>query len=402
MRGDSVELRADLPGGRRQLRVRLGSIEVTVTEVPGRNLSDDEWQDIVRARRSYSAMWGDAGADMIANDPFDGRDTDLYDARHYLAWLRDGEDPAKLLTMRKVTLVPSALTDRQRADPSELLPLDIRFWKVRRAGGASMPLWDVLRARARRLAPYDRLAEFRIAAKGRTGTFPHGERARTPRERDWTAIAFAAMQILCTWGESSPLYLSTLCPEFRDRVLGIVGLDGVYVPPAFTPTDEVLGLPRGSVSLAHDVPVVREHRTSFPGYFIHNDDAARILGALLDEGRITVTDLWPAIARLVQRESELGRDRRQLDELIALAAAGDHRTLAEVLTRPRLFKYLIPLLAQGGPLARLLREAGDGPFSAALTPRRWATSAWRILEIAEAKYAESPAPRQARVRVAAS
>src|SRR5262249_48732634 len=98
-----VELRDDLPGGRRELLVRLGPFDVVVTEIPARSLTDHEWQDVLLARRSYAVMWGADGA-HLAEDPIDGREAAVYDTRHYLAWIRDGGDAAKLVTMRTVRL----------------------------------------------------------------------------------------------------------------------------------------------------------------------------------------------------------------------------------------------------------------------------------------------------------
>jgi hypothetical protein len=170
-------------------------------------------------------------------------------------------------------------------------------------------------------------------------------------------------------------------------VLGVIDVHGTYLPPHFTRTEDVLGLPPGSVGLDNSLPLVQQHKAAFPGYFLDNDDAARLVAALLDEGRITVAHLGSTITRLVDQESATGRDWRQLEELLALIAARDHRGLAEILTRPHLFKYLIPLMAPGKPLARLVCEARDGPFSSTLVPRRWVRSAWAILAAARAKYA---------------
>src|SRR5262245_35032334 len=142
MRAEALELSADLPGGRRELRLQLGPIAVAVTEVPGPSLSEHEWRDIQLARRSYPGMYGGGGA---GSDRLDGRgaDASVYDTRHYLAWVRDGAEPGKLVTARKVLLRASGLTAAQRADPDELLPLAVRFWKIRTAGG-DVPLWQPL------------------------------------------------------------------------------------------------------------------------------------------------------------------------------------------------------------------------------------------------------------------
>jgi hypothetical protein len=398
-----MELQQDLPGGRRSLRIRVGPLTVAVTEIPGLSLTAHEWGDITLARRSYTAMWGGARSNLLLDeDPLDGRDGELYDTRHYLAWIRDGDEPAKLVTMRRVALDPSRLTGGQRADPLALLPADVQLWKVQQGDGRCLPLWNALRVYARRLAPDDELAEFRIAAIGRTGTFPYAERERAPRMRERTAIAFAAIQLLAAHGDSSLLWVCMLCPEFRDRVLGVVGVDGVYVAPAFTRTEEVLGLLPGSVRLDNDLPVVREHKTAFPGYFVDNDDAARVLAEMLDDGRLSLADLRSAIAEAIGWEVLARRSGRELKALMATATVPDGHRVARTLTRPDLFKFLVPLLVGERPLpgmsaaelrAHLLFETGDGPFSSTLVPAGWAANAEAILRAAEEKYAGPRARR---------
>jgi hypothetical protein len=399
MRVEGYELRGDLPGGRRELRIRVGSFAVVVAEIPGRSLSEREWSEIRRARGSYPAMWGGHDLDVFAHDPLDGAQAP-YRAWHYCACVTGDGEPEKLVVMRKVTLAPSELTAEQRADPGDLLPLDIRFWKVRTDVG-SAPLWDALRNHARRLAPNEDHPELRIASMGRVAAFPYGEQQRTARGRERTAIAFAAIQLLATHGDPSLLYVWSLCPELRDRVVSMHDVDGTRVRPAFTPTEDVLGLAAGSVRLDNSSAVVREHKTTFPGYFVDNDDAARLIAGLLDEGRLTPEDLREPAMRLIARESAAGGDQALMDELAALVAEPDHHRLADVLTRPRLFQYLVPLLTGKRPLTRmtaaelralLVRETRDGPFSATVMPAAWAASAWEVMDAAERKYGGATEP----------
>jgi hypothetical protein len=377
------ELRTDLDGGRRRLHVAVGPYEVVVTEVPAASLSADEWHDVQLARCSYVEMWG-GDRELIADDPLDGRDAaSPYDVHHYLAWARvpGGFEGGKLLTMRKVRLVASRLTAEQLAYPLPLLPLDALFWRVSTAAG-SVPLWEPLHDKA----------GFSWAAIGRTGTYPFGEPERSEVERERTGVAFAAIQLLAAHGDSSQVWVDSLCPEFRDRVLGVRDRDGRYVAPAFTRTEETLGLPPGSVSLDNDLHVVRQHKILFPGYFVDNTDATRVLGELLDDGLLTIADLRPSIGRLVEAESSIDGAGRQVEELVAL---GDHRRLAELLTRSRLFKYLAPLLAgaerptrmsAADLRRRLLFETADGPFSSAVRPAVWSASALSVLLAVDGKY----------------
>lgn len=384
---NGLQLRGDLPGGRRELRLQVGPFAVAVTEIPARSLADNEWGDILLARRSHADMWGaGAGDGPLEDDPSDGRSSPLYHAWHYLAWVRYAEGPGKLVTMRKVRLDPSALTEEQHREPREHLPSDIQFWRVEPMdGGTPVPLWMALRRHARELAPEDGWAEYRISSVGRTGTFPFGEQPVTAAARERTAIGFAAMQLLATNGDPSLLWVSMLCPEFRDRVMGIEVGDG-YVAPAFVRTEEALGLPPGSVSLDHSLPVVQRHRAAVPGYFVDPEDAARVLAALLAEERVTIADLGEAIVRLIGEETAGRRDRVQMDELVGLAVRRDHRRLAEILTRPARMKHLAPLMVPGGPLASVLEETGSRPFSSTVTPAQCAASAWAVVEAAEAKY----------------
>ena len=335
---DGAELLEDLPGGRRELRLRIGAFAIDVTEIPGKSITEREWQDVMLARRSYAEMWGGGASDRVTNDPFDGLGASPYRAWHYLAWVRDGAGPRKLVTMRKVTVLPSELTDAQREHPEPLLPDDVRFWKVESGEGDATSLWTALTAYARRLAPHDDAAEFRIAATGRTGTFPHGERQPLPRQRERTGMAFAAIQVLATYGDPNLMYVCMLCTEFRDRVLGVSDVDGGYVMTAHTPTEALLGLPPGSVRLDHELPAVREHKASFPGYFVDNDDAARALTAMLDEGALTVDDLRGTLHGMVAQELSQGTNRRLVRDTLGMIASLEHRRLAETVTRPQLFK----------------------------------------------------------------
>jgi hypothetical protein len=380
----------DESDGRRQLRMAVGPYRVTVTEIPGRNLTALEWHDIQLARRSYAAMWGVPDR-LLSHDPLDGRERSPYDAWHYLAWVRERDQPARLLTLRRVQLDPGVLTAERRADPADLLLDDIRFWRVQ-VEDTSVPLWGPLRALARRLLPDDESPEFRIAAMDRLATFPFGHREPSAVRRQGTVVAWAAIQLLATHGDSSPLLVCTIRPELRDRVLAVRDAAGETLTPPFALSEEMLGLPAGSVGLDNALPLVRAWKLSAPGLFVHNDDAAHALATLLQERRITIADLRPAIGSLL----DVGTgERRLLASAAAIDAATDHRRLAAALTRPRAFKHLIPLFRGGVPLSRMsaaelrtrvLFETADGPLSCTVLPRAWADGAWALLEAVEASH----------------
>jgi hypothetical protein len=404
---DELVLEDGLAGGRRRLRLRIGAIAVEATEVPGPSLTDSEWQDILLARTSYRAMWGDDPAMM--DDPQDGREDGVYDTRHYVAWVRDrvdegvaaaeGARPAKLVAMRKVRLVGTRLAAAQRADPNDLLPTDIRYWRAR-TRAADVPLWDLLKAHARQLLPGDDLAEFRVAAIGRIGTFPYGETRIDHRQRERTAIGLAAIALLAAHDDPNLYWVWTLCSELRDRVLGIADLHGGYVAPCFPPTAQVLGVDADALYMDDDLAIVQAHKVGQPGYFIHTEDAAQILTKLLDQQQLTIGDLGAAFTHMLITEPH-ERGIAHLERLVRLLSARDHRGLAELLTQPRLFKYLSPLLAGEEPLsrmssadfrARLLRDTRDRPFAAMVRPGPWTTSVRAVLSAAAAKYGNGEMP----------
>jgi hypothetical protein len=232
--------------------------------------------------------------------------------------------------------------------------------------------------------------------------YPYGEQQRTARERERTAIAFAAIQLLATHADPSLLYVWSLCPELRDRVVGVRDIHSRYIAPDFTPTEELLRLPPGSVRLDNASPVVQEHKTTFPGYFVDNEDAARFFARLLGGDLISVADLRPAVVRLVAREWRANRDSPLLAELLDLIGTPEQRRLVEILTAPRMFKYLSAFVSGDLHLSRMsgaelrqrfLAETGDGPFSATVRLAEWAASARAVLEAAEEKYGHDPADR---------
>lgn len=387
MRQLHLELRADLPGGRRALRLRAGSLAVTVTEVPAASLTASEWRDILLARRSYAEVWGAGDDSVVVEDAFDGRReaASTWDVRHYLARVRDDRTTAmsKLVTARKVAVQPATLTAAQKAEPADVLPPDVRFWRVRTADG-TVPLWNPLRAHLRRTAPDDDLAEFRFGTMGRFATYPHGD-----GRRDVTPLAWAAIQILAAFGDRSLLHLRTIRPDFADRVLAVRGRDGARAVPVFPPTEEALGLAPGSLEFDDHLAVVQQYREAVPGYFVDGHHAAAVLFSLLQSGDVAVGDLSGAVGRLIAGEPSIGGEARRLERMVAVRMTPDHSRLAELLTRPLWFKYLGPLLSGAEMLsrmstetfrARLVHETRAVPFSSAATPATWSASAWKLVE----------------------
>src|SRR5262249_1210087 len=153
-----------------------------------------------------------------------------------------------------------------------------------------------------------------------------------------------------------------------------------------------------AVEMDNNLPVVQEHKAAFPGYFIHNGDAATVLAELLENGKLAITDLASTILHLVTAGPGTW-ELRALEQLARLLAARNHRGLAELPRGPRAMKYLAPILSGHEPLAsdstawlrtRLIWGTRDGPFSATVTPAAWAASVRAVLEAAARKYGGRP------------
>jgi hypothetical protein len=374
---DELGLRIDdEPGGRRRLAFQFGPLAVEVLEVPAPALRPAEWRRILQARESYAGMWG--GGHVIADDALDGRGpASIYDTRHYIAEVTDLEDESrKVVTSRKVGLVPSRMTDEQLAEPFELLSIDVRFYRT----AAGVPLWWHLRSYARELAPDDRHAEYRIASLSRLATFPYGERDRSERKRDRTAIARAGIHVLSTTGDSNLLYVSQMPLDLRRKVLGLLDIRGQHVGPDLTRSEKVLNLPAASLRLDRANAQVREYVLALPGYMMSPASACALLGDMLEQAVVAPEDLRGPVQSLSAPPSP-----GLLEELAVagyregeFARVVDPRRLAEILTRPLAFKHMVPRLASDEPYAnisaegfrqRFIHETGDGPNSYTLHSR---------------------------------
>jgi hypothetical protein len=61
-----------------------------------------------------------------------------------------------------------------------------------------------------------------------------------------------------------------------------------------------------------------------------------------------------------------------------------------LLTKPRYFKYMLPLEENSALYHGLVYESGDGPYPAALLPEAWEKCAKNLLRKAQEKYAIEP------------
>jgi hypothetical protein len=355
-----------LEGGRRALTMDIGLGVVRAVEIPGRAMSQDEWGLIQLARDAYVRMWGgEHEVKTIGQDPFDGLEqNDPYQTFHYLGRVDIPGADSRIITMRKVSLSPTAVGE----EPPP--PEDVTFWLARNSEtGETIPLWDMLMAAVE--FPSD------VAAISRTGTYPYRLRGRTPIERERNAIAFAAIQVLATEVDAHTYFICQLCQEFQNRVHSIDDGLGHRVALDFTRSEDTLDLsPEWQVRLNNHNHGVQHVKTFYPGYWVDGEDAARVMRDLLQNGALTDQDLrsaWPEIPPELAT-AETG-NARELDELIGF------------LTKPKHFKYLIPVIKKHSSLHdKLIHEAASRPYSSTLVPRLWRQSALNLLSVAKEKY----------------
>lgn len=396
---------------KRELVLNIGPMAVKVIEIPAAGLNDEEWSTIQAARQSYFAMWGgNSHKGEIEEDPFDGREEDSpYTTHHYLASVDMEGEPTKFITMRKVIIRPD-----WKGEPATL-PDDLSVWSVRdRARQQEYPLWDVVLGLKGTDESVRQQGGLRVAAISRTGTFPYDAEEKKEIQRERTAVAFAAIQLLAAdtqTEEECPHFLSCMqCPEFPNKVLSIYDKTGNLVKLDFATTESTLALPpEYDVVLDNDNPKVQMLKTRFPGYWQNNETAATVLMQLVMQGRLRGNDLLKKPYALLVADISQATDGEKLSKLKAtmpilkeniIDATPEELALVEsflrLLTKSRNYKHAISLLTTEGKISpnltgdelrdELIRRAGDGPYSSLLKPDMWRSSALNLLLHAKEKY----------------
>jgi hypothetical protein len=391
----------ELGNGRCLFEMELGTLgRVAVLAAPAPALTDGEWHDIVAARESYRHMWG--GRDHVAavqEDPFDGRAgfARFYRTTHYIATVTTSGKPAKIITMRKVAIHPSALGGEAPEPP---LVEDVAFWQVYDPlTQTTQPLGSVLQAYLERdgdRGSFPSPAHLPIAALSRSGTLPYERNPdRHPDERNRTAVAYALIQVAALAGDTGTvLYVAQICEEFRTRAFALHLPDGGHLELAYAPTAQTLRLPAGRavVRLDRANPVVQRLLLHFPGFWLDNAGLARLLARLVETNRLQAGHFLPAALELMESPDAARLTNEQADLMQRLVhqtalARAELQTVARLLAKPRLAKYLIELLHTHDELARhALAEVPDGPYSATLDPQTYWLSVLRLLRTAREIY----------------
>ena len=379
--------------GRHELNLAVGDLQVKVLGIAAASLSEQERQRIQLARQSFSNMWGGDGTNFILEDQFDARSPNSpYQTTHYIAIVKDPadrEEPEKVITMRLVSIKDDTTLDPARVQ----LPDDLTFWNVLDNEGNTSSLWQHMKDRlpqqtnGRAAVP----PESEIAAIGRTGTFPYEKSGRTIRQRERTAIGFAAIQVLMTKTNDHQLLVCQLCPEFQTLVLSIRDKNGSIVMLDFAKTEDTLNLPPGwRLKLDDGNPHVQEHKAKYPGYWIDNEGARSTLLKFLASGRFVFEDFKDPLEALLNSDDNCFLPAEDKENLRTVLDNVDNSNLADIigtLIKPRFFKFLIPLIASMEDVrSALIFETPDGPFSSTITPQLWRESALRLLAAAQEKY----------------
>ena len=379
--------------GRCEFNLAVGDLQVKVLGATPMSLTYQEWLQIQSARQSFFEMWGGNGVTSILKDQFDARDPESpYQATHYIATVHDPADqaePEKVVTMRLVSIRDDAIINPARVQ----LPDDITFWNVLEGQGKATSLWQHMKLRLSQQTngQVEVPPELKIAAIGRTGTSPYEKSGRTARQREKTAIGFAAIQVLATELDKHKLWVCQLCPEFQTLVLSIRDKDGSIVMLDFAKTEETLNLPPGwRMKLDNNNPHVQKHKTNYPGYWIDNEGAKATLLDFLASGRFVFEDFKGPLEALLNSDDNCFLPAEDKENLRTTLDNVDNSNLADIigtLIKPRFFKFLIPLInSMEDVRTALIFETPDGPFSSTITPQSWRESALRLLDAAQEKY----------------
>jgi hypothetical protein len=388
------------PHGRRELKLSIDTMHIQVVEIPADKLTADEWREIQTARESYASMWGkgNEGIDDIKEDPFDGRclQGTPYKVWHYMAKIEQEGEPTKTLTLRKIHYAAEELSHLSLIGLH--LPDDIYNWSLRDTSlHLTTSLWDEIQGRIQR----NEIASFSVIS--RLGTAPYGVAEKTQRQKEKTAITFAAMILLAASEHVGDMIFAQLRVGFPEKVLSLQKAGGQKVTLAFPRTEDTLGLGHDrTLILDNDHPTVVEYKTNFPGYWLNNEKAAEVLADLVRRNLLSVQELltvWKQVKAILKRtadDQERGKLVADLQK-VGITLPIDFPTaftdevrrpgFLRVLTSPRYFKFVTPLFQENPHLRHaLIYEAGDGPYSAAMVPARWTRNAERFLFSAKEKY----------------
>lgn len=405
MPGRSIEYHSQ---GRRELKLSIGSMHVQVVEIRSDKLTGEEWRTIQTARDSYASMWSQVNGSIgeVQEDLFDGRGLHEapYTVWHYIATVTSAGEEDKIITMRKVYYPLQSYGERDEMDPEEVLnwieeylPDDISFWEiVNHQTNTVHSLWEELRVRESR-----RLFDF--CAISRSGSIPHAVATKDERTREKSGIAFAAIQLLAATGSTGDVMFAQQCEELPKKVLRIVDNKGRDVVLDFSPATQTLGLTaQQALRLNRGHPPVIQHLASFPGYWVDNALAAATVTRLVKEEQVSKEQIQRAWERLrlhaLAQEEVMRKLLKDRQNDVAILSESDLPTDIEngeeqiiaLLTKPRYFKYMLPLEESSALYHGLVYESGDGPYPAALLPEAWEKSARNLLRKAQEKYAREP------------
>lgn len=324
--------RVHIARGEEWLSVRFGSTNITVetAKKPGQPWKQKAKEDIETARAAYRVVWGD----VPAWDAYDRKESTY----NYIAYV-EYPDP------NGWGVVSEALSNRMVTETPE----DIMFYRCN-----GIPLKEVLEENLYRSKG---LPTKPIAAQSRIGSI----RAPNAKSNLATVEAFAAIKLQMV--EDARRYgIDHITSQLRpDMEVNIFTVDGetTYKHP---PTEDILGLPRGTIHLDRDNPVVVYHILRYPGYFLDTNGVYLVVKQLIDEGKLSIEGF---------------REQTGLENL-------------SDLLRARNIKALVPLIHADNRLGiilqdRLLSDVGDGIYSSMSHVDEVEQMALAVLEKAVAK-----------------
>ena len=266
-----LQIRREI-GERNRLILHIGNLVITIGEIPGNKLTNEELHIIHKARHSYK-RWGN-DLSFLLNDPTDKQwEEGNYETTHLIAAIDGPDNFHKLYALRKNFLSYEKLCSLAEQNS---LPLEFAPWYViNNKTGEKQHLWSAFQTwKQKQGSRGNIITDTRFCTLSQRGN-------QSELEKDAAAITFAAMQLFTS---------ATAPPEVIFNVITKPSIQKVFMlkhekrtfTPAFDKAGIALGLNNSwKTTLDIDNPTYLFYANKVPKYFTQDPMVY-----------ITKTDIW--------------------------------------------------------------------------------------------------------------
>jgi predicted ThiF/HesA family dinucleotide-utilizing enzyme len=245
-------------GTRKTLTLTIGNMHITIGEIPGNNLTDEELTTIHKARHSYR-RWGD-DLSFLINDPTDTQWYEgTWETTHLLASLEGPNNFHKLYALRKTYLSYEQLCLFAEQDN---LPLEFAPWNIiNKKTGEKQDLWSAFQKWRDQNG-----IQGNIVTATRFCTISQREN-HSELEKEAAAITFAAMQLF-TSETTSPDYILNIITKPSLRKVFSIKNGKNPITPAFHPAHKTFAMGSSHRTFLDEKhPTYTHYASKVPKYF---------------------------------------------------------------------------------------------------------------------------------------